>query len=270
MVQQEFYDRYKQYSTADLINIVRERDNYQASAVLAAERVLGEREVSAVDQEEADQHFQEKETKRMAATIRVDSYKAAVADWVEPLAKPSPELQPYKWYRIFLVLNAFWYARDLYYVVRYFIDARSFGLNLEDFVFVGGTLALDTFFFALIILRRKWGWILLVVQHTYLIFVNVTLFVEMSRFKLFHVNPMPNLYGVFFHLAIVGFLWRRPMAEFFGVGPVVKKRALGAGLGLGVVLVLFALYFIWQNGSPGLGKPLSVPHRVQPIVPARP
>ena len=134
MVQHEFYDRYKQYSTADLINIVRERDNYQASAVLAAERSVGGREVSAVDQEEADQHFQEKETKRMAATIRVDSYKAAVADWVEPLAKPSPELQPYKWYRIFLGLLRILVCTETFiYVVRYFIDARSFGLNLEDF-----------------------------------------------------------------------------------------------------------------------------------------
>lgn len=42
MDQPEFYDVYRQYSTADLINIVREKDNYQPAAVLAAERLLQE------------------------------------------------------------------------------------------------------------------------------------------------------------------------------------------------------------------------------------
>jgi hypothetical protein len=268
----EFYDLYRQYSTVDLINIVREKEKYQAAAVLTAERVLGERDVSSVDQQEADEYFRERETKRMAATAKVDSYKATVADWVEPIARPSAELQPYKWYRIFLVVYGFWYARDLYYIIRYFIAASKFGLGPEDFVFVGVTLALDSLFFVLIFQKRKWGWILLVVEHTYLIFADLAVFVEMSRFKLFLVNAMPNLYGALFHLAMVGFLWRRPMAAFFGVGPVVKKRALGVGLGLGVVFAGFALYSILQNGSPVplRGKPLSVPHRVQPIVPARP
>ncbi len=104
MDQLEFYEQYRQYSTADLINIVREKDNYQTAAVLAAEKLLAEREVFAVDEQEADQYFREKEAKRVAATARVDSYKAAVADWVEPLARPSAELQPYKWYRLFLVV----------------------------------------------------------------------------------------------------------------------------------------------------------------------
>lgn len=247
MEQLEFYDRYRQYSTADLINIVREKDNYQMAAVLAAEQVLLEREVSSGDQAEADRDFGEKEAKRMAATARVDSYKAAVVDWAEPLARPSAELQPYKWYRIFLVVYAFWYARDLYQVVRFLIQAhRTMGLDLEDFVFIGASLALDTFFFGLIIHKRKWGWILLVVEHTYMIIINLGVFVEMSRFKLFHVNVMPNLYAAFFHLAMVAFLWRRTMAEFFGVGPIAKKRSLGVGLGLGVIIACITWYqYTW-------------------------
>jgi hypothetical protein len=113
MDQLEFYNQYKLYSTADLINIVREKESYQPVAVLAAEQLLREREVSTVDQEEADQYLLEKETKRMASTGRVDSYKAAVVDWVEPIVRPSEDLQPHKWYRIFLVVYGFWYARDL-------------------------------------------------------------------------------------------------------------------------------------------------------------
>jgi len=87
MDQIEFYDLFKQNSTADLINIVREKDNYQAAAVLAAEQLLRERDVSSTDTEEADNFFREKEMKRMAAMARVDSIKAVAADWVEPLAR---------------------------------------------------------------------------------------------------------------------------------------------------------------------------------------
>jgi len=268
----DFDDIYRQYSTADLINIVREKERYQAAAVLAAERVLREREVSPLDQEEADQYFREKETNRTAATARVDSYKAAVADWVEPIARPSAELQPYKWYRIFLVVYGIWYARDLYFIVRYFISASKFGLSIEDFLFVGVPLALDSLIFVLIIQKRKWGWILLVVEHTYMIFADLALFVEMLRFTLFRVNPIPNLYGALFHLAMVAFLWRRSMAAFFGVKPAVKKLALGAGALIGIAFTIIMWTQIWQNGSPVplRGKPLSVPYRVQPTVPARP
>jgi hypothetical protein len=272
MDQLKFYNQYRQYSTADLLNIVREKDNYQAAAVLAAEQLLAEREVSSFDEEEADRYFQEKETKRMASTARVGAVKAVVADWMEPIARPSVELQPDKWYRIFVVVYGIYYLRDLYFAVRYFTTAYSIGWNLEDFVVVGGTLALDTFLFVLVIRRRKWGWILLVVEHTVLIFINVSLFVEMSRLRMFHVNSMPNLYGALFHLAMVGFLLRRTMAEFFGVGPVVKKWALGVGLGLGVVFALLALYTIWQNGSPAplMGKPSPIQRPIDTIVPARP
>jgi len=234
--------------------------------------VLREREVSSGDQAEADRDFGEKEAKRMAATARVDSYKAAVADWVQPIARPSAEMQPQKWFRIFLVLFGFWYVRDLYYIVRFFIGAGRFGLDLEDFAFNGAIMALDTFFFVLIIQKRKWGWILLVVEHTYMIFINLALFVELLQIKMNHVNGVRNLSWALFSLAMVAFLWRRPMAEFFGVGPVVKKRALGVGLGLGVVFVVFTLYSTWQNGSPGpwMGKPLSIPRPIHTIVPARP
>jgi hypothetical protein len=246
MDQLEFYNSYKQYSTADLINIVREKDNYQAVAVLAAEQLLREREVSFGDREEADRDFEEKAAKRMAATAKVDSYKATVADWVQPLARPSRELQPEKWFRIFLVVYGFYYARGLYYILRYLIRASSMGLDISDFVLNGTVIALDTLFFVLIIQKRKWGWILLVVEHTYMIFINLIPFVAMFRFKRIHVNAMPNLYTAFFHFAMVAFLWRPVMAGFFGVQPVVKKRSLAVGLGLGVVFACISwLQYTW-------------------------
>jgi hypothetical protein len=42
---------------------------------------------------------------------------------------------------------------------------------------------LDTLLFVLIIKKRKWGWILLVVEHTYMIFINLTLYIEMLHFR---------------------------------------------------------------------------------------
>jgi hypothetical protein len=45
-----------------------------------------------------------------------------------------------------------------------------------------------------------------------------------------------------FNLAVVGFFWRRPMAEFFGVEPLIKKRALAVGLGLGVILACISWF----------------------------
>lgn len=244
MDQREFYELYQQYSTADLINIVREKDNYQPAAVLAAERLLQERGVTSVDKEEADQFIREKEEKRMAVTARVDSYKAVVADWVEPLAKPSAELQPYKWYRIFLVVYGLSYGWELYGFIRHLIVTRSILLNLDQIVVEDVSLVWATFLFVLILKRRKWGWILIVVDNTALVLMQLFAFISALPFSRIGVDSTPSLYLAVFHLAFVLFLWRQPMAEFFGVEVVVKKRALGVGAGIGVIFILFALHAI--------------------------
>jgi hypothetical protein len=215
MDQLKYYDRYNQYSTADLINIVREKDHYESAAVLAAEQLLQERKVSFSDQ---------------------------AADGVQPLTRPSAESQPEKWYRIFLVVYGLWCARDLYRVVRYFIQTQQMlGLGLEDFVYNGVILAQDALLFVLIIQKRRWGWILMAAANTMMFFINLTFFVEMLKFRLIGVNAMPDLYSALFNLAVVAFLWRRAAAEFFGVEPVIRKWALGVGFGLGVILSCYSL-----------------------------
>jgi hypothetical protein len=230
--------------------VAREKDDYQPAAVLAAERLLRERDVSTNDEEEADRYFRKKEEKREAAIARVDSYKAAVADWVEPLARPSAELQPHKWYRIFLVVYGFWCARDLYFIVRGLIRTRS--IFIEQLIGYAVTLGLDALMFVLILKKRRWGWILLVVGNTAMIFINLIVFVQMYKMlkmdagilhiRWYRVNTMPNLYGAIFRLAVVAFFWRRSMAEFFDVEPVVKKWALGAGIVIGAGTALFTWY----------------------------
>jgi hypothetical protein len=75
-----------------------------------------------------------------------------------------------------------------------------------------------------------------------MIFIDLVLFVELLQIKMIHVNAARNLYWALFHLAMVAFLWRRPMAEFFGVGSMVKKRTLGVALSLGVLIAWFTWY----------------------------
>jgi hypothetical protein len=242
MDQIEFYDLFKQNSTADLINIVREKDNYQAAAVLAAEQLLRERDVSSTDTEEADNFFREKEMKRMAATARVDSIKAVAADWVEPLARPSTEFQPYKWYRIFLVVYGLSFGWALYKFVRHLIMTRSIAANLFDFTIEDISLALNALILVLLLKRNKWGWILLVVNYTSGMIMQFFAYGSNLHFGRRIVDPTPSLYLGFFYLVIVVFLWRQQMAEFFGVEPVVKRRSLGVGIGIGLIFVLFGLY----------------------------
>jgi hypothetical protein len=217
MDQLKFYDRYRQYSTADLINIVREKDHYESAAVLAAEQLLQERKVSFSDQEEADR--------------------------VQPQTRTPAELRSQKWYRIFLVVYGLWCARDLYRVVRYFIQTqRMMELGLEDLVYNGVILAQDALLFVLIIQKRRWGWILMAAVNTMMFFINLTFFVEMLKFRLIGVNAMPDLYSALFNLAVVAFLWRRATAEFFGVEPVIRRWALGVGFGVGVILSGYSLF----------------------------
>ena len=235
MDQQEFYDRYRQYSTADLIIIIREKDSYQPAAVLAAEQLLQEREVSSVDEEGADQYFREREAKRMVATAKVDSYKATVADWVEPLARPAAELQPYKWYRLFLVAYGVLYLINWYGFLREQFSGRGFDFYSRVFEVTG--LLLDSLIFVLVIKRHRWGWMLLVVQNTILMIERGVWIGESVRFIRFGgFNPVHDGFIMLINFAFVMWLWRKPMADFFGVRAFEKKRTLGVGIVLGLIM----------------------------------
>lgn len=76
----EFYERFAAYSSADLIIIVRQPDQYQAEAIAAAERILQERDISETDREQAEQFFRNEESAKMAREERLQSYRDKVVD----------------------------------------------------------------------------------------------------------------------------------------------------------------------------------------------
>jgi len=233
----EFYERFAAYSTADLIIIVRQPDQYQAEAIAAAERILQERDISETDREQAEQFFRNEESAKMAREERLQSYRDKVVDFAEPLLMPQAEVSPWKWYRLFLTGYILIYIRAFYYFVRTEIMILRHGLELGWFILADfADIAYLSVVLYLLVKKNRWGWILLFVGSVCEIAIN---FIQLEQLYKYRGVVRPNVgnvaFEILFPILLVFFLWKRSITDFFRVDAIIRKRSLLAGVAIGVV-----------------------------------
>src|SRR5258706_9951666 len=93
----DFYDKYQQYSTVELLKIVKKAADYQPEAVDAARNILAQRPITQHELGEADHLVKKEEKEAKAFSNKIDSYKEKAADFFEPIINPGVEVKPVKW-----------------------------------------------------------------------------------------------------------------------------------------------------------------------------
>ena len=87
-----FQEQYKSYSNVELLKITERPGDYQQAAVVAAQQVLSEREVSVEDREFAATHYAELERSQQVNKELVDLYKNKAKDLLEPVLQPKEDV----------------------------------------------------------------------------------------------------------------------------------------------------------------------------------
>lgn len=239
-----FYDLYKDYSTADLLKIVNRPDDYQPAAIDAATRILQERHVSEADIQEANNITLVDQLNKES----IIAYKEKAKDFLEPVLQPSTEVQPQKWLNILLLVVAIQYVwtffingRDIINFIAAVMDCEKYGDSLlhETVTYwscFSSRFNVMLFFelFSLIYMpvtlyllykKYRWGWIIFFIDSVF-VFVN-TLGLVFLFFKyqhIYHVNPTSYLFQLLIRGALVFFLWGDNIAMHFGVTRQIKRK----------------------------------------------
>lgn len=236
----DFYDQYKEYSTVELLKIIKRPEDYQDQAVDAAARVLRERQVLAKDVEDADQFFTDLEEKNKAASAKISFYKEKAADIFEPIIRPGTEVTLGKWLTLLIVAVGI----EVVFTFYNFIKSQISFLRCEDChwdstLFVGYiSIIYISIVFYLLLRKKRWGWILLMADSVISIMLGLSK-LTVFRNQLFHRDDasVPILI-IFIKGAFAVFLWRKEVSDLFGVMDPVRKRTVWVAAVLSVLFVL--------------------------------
>lgn len=235
-----FYEDFRRYSTIELIKIVRESEDYQPEAVAAAQQLLLERNITSEEMEEALRNLQKAADEKGQGMQKIANIKDQIADVVSPVLVPETPLTPSRWFRVFLIFYGVLYAWSFYGFVKqqvYFLrceDCKGDISLLGSFVNI---LFLSVVFF-LLLMKKRWSWILLVAGDISAILTGVFGLYTMYKYR----NVIRFEIGMIVYTAVIPvglllFLWRSSIAEFFGVDEKTKKWTALAGVVLGVLYI---------------------------------
>lgn len=254
-MQAAFYKLYEDYSTTELLKIIRQSAHYQPEAVKAAQQVLSTRIISENEIAEVEQHFSAIEQAEKARLQKNERYKNAVADFFEPVLQPTAPMHPGKWLKFVLLLIILQYLWSVYTTIRYFIHVSQFSHN-HHFDITDGTKLFSIVYlpviFALLYKKSRWGWILLFVDNVLSITSVVLLGLGFMLYNLcknhyYHytiASPQTFLQLVV-NGTILWFLCTDNISAYFNVSPIIKKRTVIVSVAFALTALVSALITIW-------------------------
>ncbi len=241
----DFYEQYKQYSTVELLKIVKKAADYQPGAVEAARTLLAQRQISQHELEEADSLVNEEEKQAKAFSNKINTYKEKAADFFEPIINPGTEVKPVKWLNIlllFLGLQYVWIFYDIIKSLLHFLKCRYCSFDFTMFMLLINLIYIPLIFY-LLYKKRKWGWILLFADNLFVLIIRLGETYTFFKYQEFHQGSSSEfLFFILVRAAFVFFLWRRSIADFFGVSDKVKKDTAMVVGAFGLALVILSYY----------------------------
>jgi hypothetical protein len=240
----DFYSEYKNYPNLELLKIMKEPGGYQPEAVMAASRVLGERQVAAEELQLLDQSLQDLDHAVKQRKEEVERLKARVWDFFSPILQPQERVEPEKWLNILLLMIGIEYIWKLVdftrIMIRVFSRGNFFWVDILNFF----TIAYLPFIFYLLLRRRRWGWILLFADN----FAALILRLSESYFffkyhSIHHGSTISFTTPILVWAAFAFFLWRNHIVGLFGVNATTRKQTFWITLA-GTLLLMEILYHI--------------------------
>jgi hypothetical protein len=234
----DFYERYKTYSSKELLRILKQQD-----AVATAEQILKQRNLT-IDEirliEKELEHESGPLSDRQAAQQQNSEDSV-----LEPILHYKQQVTTPRWVKALLLLIAVQYAWSLYLTVKYMISFfRCETCTFEAFLlFQIFTLLYVPLIFLWVYKRNRWGWILLFADNFFTFLSRALSAYFISNFQAnsgISVSSLlvPVLIKAFFLLM----LWRREVAGYFGVAAKTKEKTALLSLLCGSLLLALAFY----------------------------
>jgi hypothetical protein len=242
----DFHQQFKNYSNIDLLKIVRQPANYQTAAVVAAENILCDRQISPEEISVVDQYIQDIENSEKDKKEKIDGLKHKVTDFLEPVINPSEKVEPKKWVNILLLVIGAQYVWTVFETVKKgisYFQCNSCSFDITIIISLWLLIYVPVIFF-LLLKRKRWGWILLFADNLFILISRVSQSYIFFKYQQIHQGDTTSfLIPIFIRTAFVSFLWRNPITEHFGVTHEIKKKT-ALIITAGTLIFIFITYLL--------------------------
>ncbi len=256
-----FEKEYSKLSNTELLKITKQPELYRKEAVLVAERILTTRQISDIEQADAQGYITSTEAKAHYKEVSVERTKSNISNALQSVINPFKNLKgdpkPVLWVKLLVLVNALVY---LYYLPIY-IHTLFFNLSYASlgdpatiiiFIVTSGIQIVYTPLYCYLLLKRKKaGWVITLLSSLALIIVNIfTLYSAMVVFKHSDMDIATPFFAILFNSSLIYFLQKKEVITYFNIGrgkvnysflkdPIVQRL-----LFLAVLVLLFILWYI--------------------------
>jgi hypothetical protein len=223
----DFYNKYKDYATAELVKIIHQPDSYQPAAVEAANRIIAERGVT--------------EEELLQEAVSEEPQEEIMPDGKQNLLPESwEETKPPLWVSIVFVVVALQIAWSFFTNFYSFYKEMRFGFFNIDFFFYFFPIVYLPVTGYLLLKKYTAGWILLFAWALLVVVTNAGYALLLIWYSNFHVERQYGLlWRIVFNAALLFCLWKPVLHHYFGVSELTKKRTLGIGFSITMVFLVY-------------------------------
>ncbi len=222
-----YLQAYNDYSTFELLKIVKRPGTHPPEAVSAATEILKTRSVTLEDLQELNQYFRDQDNTAKANKESPYGMKTTPTNFGSMAL--DEEAEPPRWLNILILLMALHYAWTLYITTKqliFYLECDTCNELVLRYVSFLPLLYIPLAFY-LLFRRSRWGWIILFADNGHKLisglFTSYFLYNDKSMYR----GSTDDFYlllalkGVFLLL-----LWRNSIASYYNVGVRTKRRTL--------------------------------------------
>ncbi len=251
-----FAEKYKTLSNSQLIDIIDTPENYQPTAITAAEDELLARNLSIADMTAARAENEIAANERAAKTERKKAFEdklvnaaGKVVETISPVQKTPPSVN-----RVILLISIVFGVYGLlavYHFADFLVDMWRISFHVRvsimmPYFFEGFYLLGMAFMFWK---RMKWGWVFLVIYLSFSVtgaFVNIVTEVARREVVLpghhvdfYTLSPVSMLFSLLFYACCTWYVYKPGIRELYRVDKYLGIITAAAGVFL--ALLVFAL-----------------------------
>jgi hypothetical protein len=227
-----FYDRYKDYSATQLLDMLKNPQNYQPAAVEAVNRIITERGITEEDLQQVD--------------VMQETQEEIVPDGKQDLLPEHwEETKPPKWVTIVLIVVALEFAWSFFTTFYGFYKVFSAGFFRIQYLAYFLSLTYIPITSYLLLKRNFWGWILLFTGSLFSLVTYIGAVLSITWYGNFYMGQLYGpLWWIVFNAGLLFCLWKPAMHFYFGIAAPIKKRTFVIGLGLSLLFLLIVVLII--------------------------
>lgn len=226
----DYRTQFEHYSNEELLRVVKQPEQYQEEAISAAKDILAEREVSNAEltaiNVEVNRKRQQKEIKAETANTVKHIVSETLQLFTNPTKHPNKKANPVFWVVVIVAIRAGYYLWDLPGDIKSLSDILwMFSNSDEDLLFYSQILFFNILnivympvLIYLLIMRKRWGWILFTFDAIAIITMHLGSFYSLIAYPEYTQFNIPWLiFNFATMIPLLFFLLKQEVYSYFNI-----------------------------------------------------